>query len=180
LFQSLDFAAGFLARRAPRNGSSRHTLETGDEVGRSDRSPGSFGPPEFGEAHVAPIGEQLVETGAPLQNGPDAHPFVVDAGQMGAHARPWPVLGARHQSCPDRIEAHIAHGRHQVILVHGHRGEPALEQVAAPPAPGVDEIGVAPMRLAHGPAKDQSKLHFGRSCRGACLDPVRRPWGQLQ
>ena len=51
------------------------------------------------------------------------------------------------EACPDRIHRNLACRGDQAGLVHRDRGEAALEKVAAPPATGVQDVGVAPVSL---------------------------------
>ncbi len=73
---------------------------------------------------------------------------IVAAPQMRAHARPWPFAGRRAEPRGRRIEREIAHRVEHVRLVHRHAAEAALEQMAGDARAGVDEGGVAPVRLA--------------------------------
>ncbi len=69
-------------------------------------------------------------------------------GEVRARARPPPRARLLGEAGRDRIVLHVAHRRHQVRVVHRVAAEAALEQVAAPALPEVDEAGVAAVRLA--------------------------------
>ena len=75
-----------------------------------------------------PIGKP---SGGPLAQGRDGE-RASSAREMGARARPAPVLGARHQPRADRIEGDVARGRNQVGFVHPHRAE-RLEEMPCHP-----------------------------------------------
>jgi hypothetical protein len=54
--------------------------------------------------------------------------------RLGAGARPWPVLGTARKPRDHRIERDVTRCGQQVRLVHHHRTEAALEQMARPAA----------------------------------------------
>jgi hypothetical protein len=69
----------------------------------------------------------------------DSHMFIVRPREMGAHARPGPVLGARYKSRADGIEADISHRGNEVALVCGGGAIAILEEMTIPASPCVDE-----------------------------------------
>ena len=127
-------------------------------VGVADRTARTFRGAQTSVAGLAALSQKGCEIFRPIQHRLNLGQFVVTPGEMRPHARPRPVPGTGDQSRPNRIEAHIAHAGQKVILVHRHRTEPPLEQMARPPPSGVDEVGVASMRLAHRPAQPVSGL----------------------
>ena len=68
-----------------------------------------------------------------------SHEFVVNARKVRSRTCPRPVLSPRHQPGANRIEADIAGGSDQVILIHCNGCEALLKQVAVPAASRVDE-----------------------------------------
>ena len=84
------------------------------------------------------------------------------------HARPGPVLRLLDEARPRRVERDIAQGREEMILVHRHRAEPPLPEMAAAPGPGVDVAGIAAMDLRQGAPqtvpifRDDDQVHMVR------------------
>ena len=91
--------------------------------------------------------DKMGAAGATLKERRDAHDAVVgparSAGTLDQRQSP-PVRQAA--TAPDSPPGSAP--RHQVLLVHRHRAEPRLEQVAGYPEARVDRRRVAPMRLA--------------------------------
>jgi len=54
---------------------------------------------------------------------------------------------ARNQPSPHRVERHITRRRDQVRVVERQRGKTSLKQMPGPARPGIDEAGVAAVRL---------------------------------
>ena len=83
-----------------------------------------------------------------------------------------PLYGAGGQSGPHRVERHIAHRRHQVCLVHGERGETAIEQLPAPRPRALTKFAhrrcAAPSAWAWPPSPP--------ACRAAALGPGAMNW----
>ena len=67
------------------------------------------------------------------------------ARDMAARARP--ALRMRNQARRDRAQLDVAHGRHQMRIVHRIRGKTALEETAGPALARVDVAGVAAVCL---------------------------------
>ncbi len=69
---------------------------------------------------------------------------------MRPRTRPRPVLGARRQPGPYRIQRHVAGGGEKMGLIHGNRAEPALPEMAVPAVPGIDVRGIPAMQVRNG------------------------------
>ena len=61
----------------------------------------------------------------------------------------FPILGPGHELRPHRVQTDITHRADQVQVVQHHRRKAALEQVPGPATAGVNEVGIAPVRLAY-------------------------------
>ena len=132
----------------------KNSLEVPDERLIAERAAGGLGSPERGGGgRRLGVGQKGRDVADPVQQRPCHDQPVIFARQMRPGARPGPVLGPRDQACAHRVHRHIAGGGDQVGLVHDYRGKSVLEQMPGPAAARIDEVGVAPMRLAHGQAK---------------------------
>ena len=74
-------------------------------------------------------------------------PLVILAREMGAGARPWPLPSTAHQPRDCRIKRDVTRDRQEVRLVHHHRAEAGLEQMARPVEPRVDGPGGTAVRF---------------------------------
>src|SRR3984957_3211636 len=73
---------------------------------------------------------------------------IVPSFEMGAHARPFPFARLCAEPGAHRIEGEIARGFQHMGFVHRDAAEPALKKIPGDARAGVDEGGIAPMRLA--------------------------------
>jgi len=64
-----------------------------------------------------------------------------------------PADGRFGESSPNGVEEDIAHGRHEMGLVHWKGGEAFLPEVPGPPMPAVDLEGVSVVRLTQRPGQ---------------------------
>jgi hypothetical protein len=87
------------------------------------------------------------------------HQAVVRADEVGADARPAPVLRPRHQPRANGVHSHIAHGRQEVGLVHRDRSEATVEQMTAPASARIDEV--RPSTMCRSERAGQAVLSVG-------------------
>lgn len=158
----LAFAAG-LGRRER---ATQAPLDSGDEGRCAQRPTG----PDMLAQHVelparrvvveeaAPVGDQMVEA-ASLDEA------VLGDAEMGASARPGPVLRPGGQPRPLRVALDIAQGRKRMRLVHGARAETTLPEIATPTLAPIDGDAVAPvsvgnrLRHAHAARRHEDQMN---------------------
>jgi hypothetical protein len=103
--------------------------------------------------------EQVGKVREAVTNGCAGREPIVLAGEMRARARPAPVLRADDQPRAHRIERHVAQGGREMILVHRHRPEAALPEMAGALAARMNDAGVATM---HGGERAPQPVNIGR------------------
>ncbi len=79
--------------------------------------------------------------------------MIILARDVRGSTRPAPVLGPLGQAGADRVERDIAQRADQMRLVHRHRAEAALPQMAGHAHPGIDVAGIVAVHVAEGAAE---------------------------
>ncbi len=90
-----------------------------------------------------------------IEHRSDLDQSIVHTRTMGTNAGPRPIVRARDEAGPDRIQADMTSGGDQMCLIHRHGSIAPVEEVACPTGPGVDESGVTAMAFADSSAKSR-------------------------
>jgi hypothetical protein len=147
-----------------------HALDARQEPIVSERPPDALGRAQaregFGVFAIRFRGEQVGKAREAVTNGRADRDAIVLADEMRARARPAPVLRAGNKPGAHRIERHVAQRGGKVLLVHGHRPEAALPEMAGAFAPGMNDASVATMhRCERAPqpvdiGRHQNEMHM--------------------
>jgi hypothetical protein len=145
--------ARFSSWRAAGDGTAKQSLQAGEKFRSARRPARALRVAQRFKAVFGGAFQQGLEVGDAVQHRPHAHQGVVHPREMGANAGPWPIPGARHQTGPRGVQAHISGGRDKMILVHRDRGKPTLKEMSRPSATRVDEVGLSTVRPPDRPAQ---------------------------